>query len=128
LGDPNTELVDFDKGGFKILRFNNLEKKLSKIDLTATYISSKKRPEISIHDVNDPKKELISIRCKVENKDNGPYVRNYIEKGKLLEEITKVQYQAWDELEKPDPSKVRLQIKNPKSRTPRSDNIGRSKR
>lgn len=128
LGDPNTELVDFDKGGFKILRFNNLEKKLKTIDLTATYISTKKRPEISIHDVNDPKKELISIRCKVENKDNGPYVRNYIEKGKLLEEITKVQYQAWDELEKPDPGKVRLQIKNPKGREQRSDNIGRSKR
>jgi hypothetical protein len=120
--------VDFDKGGFKILRFNNLEKKLQDIDLTATYVSTKKRPEISIHDINDPKKELISIRCKVENKDGKPYVRNYIEKGKLLEEITKVQYQAWDELEQPDPGKVRLQIKNPKARTQRSDNIGRSKR
>lgn len=114
LGDPNVELVDFDNGGFKILRFKNLEYKLRTIDLTASYIK-KTRPEISIHDVEDPKKELISIRCKVENKKAGPYVRNYIEKGPLLEEITKVQQTNFKELETPDPENTRVQIR-PKGR------------
>jgi len=114
LGDPNVELVDFDKGGFKILRFKNLEHKLRTIDLTASY-TGKTRPEISIHDVEDPKKELIAIRCKVENKKSGPYVRNYIEKGKLLEEITKVQERKFKEIELPDPELTRVQIK-PKGR------------
>jgi hypothetical protein len=114
LGDPNVELVDFDKGGFKILRFKNLEHKLRTIDLTASYVQ-KTRPEISIHDVENPKKELISIRCKVEHKKAGPYVRNYIEKGSLLEEITKVQDRSFKELELPDPEKTRVLIR-PKGR------------
>jgi hypothetical protein len=114
LGDPNVELVDFDKGGFKILRFKNLEYKLRTIDLTASY-TGKTRPEISIHDVEDPKKELLAIRCKVENKKSGPYVRNYIEKGKLLEEITKVQERSFKDVELPDPEKTRVQIR-PKGR------------
>jgi len=113
LGDSNVELVDFDKGGFKILRFKNLEYKLRNIDLTASYISSKTRPEISIHDVENPKKELLSIRCKIENRPSGPYVRNIIEKGNLLEEITKVQERSFRELETPDPEKTRVKIKHP---------------
>lgn len=129
LGDPNVELVDFDKGGFKILRFKNLEYKLRTINLTASYISSKKRPEISIHDVADPKKELISIRCKVESRNGKPYVRNYIEKGSLLEEITKVQDHKFKKIDF-DPEKTRVQI-TPKGRkaTPRGkDTTPRQKR
>ncbi len=113
LGDSNVELVDFAKGGFKILRFKNLQYKLRNIDLTASYIGTKARPEISIHDVENPKKELISIRCKIENRPSGPYVRNIIEKGPLLEEITKVQERDFKELETPDPEKTRVQIKHP---------------
>jgi hypothetical protein len=113
LGDSNVELVDFAKGGFKILRFKNLQYKLRNIDLTASYIGTKARPEISIHDVENPKKELISIRCKIENRPAGPYVRNIIEKGSLLEEITKVQERDFKELETPDPEKTRVQIKHP---------------
>jgi hypothetical protein len=112
LGDSNVELVDFDKGGFKILRFKNLEYKLRNVNLTASY-TGKTRPEISIHDVENPKKELIAIRCKVENKASGPYVRNIIEKGPLLEEITKVQERSFKELETPDPEKTRVQIMHP---------------
>lgn len=98
LGDTNVELVQFDKGGFKILRFHNLVEKLKVVDLTATFSDSKARPEITIHDIHNPKNILITIRCKVETKDNGDlYVRNIIEKGKLLEELTKVQTTAWDE-------------------------------
>ena len=97
LGEPNVELVQFDKGGFKILRFGNLVEKLKEVDLTATFSDSKARPEITIHDVHNPKNILLTIRCKVETKNNGdPYVRNIIEKGKLLEELTQVQTTAWD--------------------------------
>jgi len=91
LGDPNVELVDFDKGGFKILRFRNLAAKLKTVDLTATYLPNKATPEIAIHDRNNPKNILVSIRSKRETKKSGEiYVRNLIEKGRLLEELTKV--------------------------------------
>ena len=91
LGEKNVELVDFSKGGFKILRFNDLVQKLRNVNLTASYKESKGRPEIGIHDVTNPKRELVSIRVKIENKKDGPYVRNIIEKGSLLEELTTVQ-------------------------------------
>lgn len=116
LGDTNVELVDFDKGGFKILRFSNLVRKMRDVDLTASFVSKKTRPEVSIHDVNDPKNELVKIRCKVENFPNRIYVRNIIEKGPLLEKITKVQQRAWTELETPDPAQVRVDLK-PKAAT-----------
>jgi hypothetical protein len=91
LGDPNVELVDFDKGGFKILRFKNLAAKLKTVDLTASYLEGKATPEIAIHDRSNPKNILVSIRSKRETKKNGEiYVRNLIEKGRLLEELTKV--------------------------------------
>lgn len=130
LGDSNVELVDFAKGGFKILRFKNLEYKLRNIDLTASYIGSKTRPEISIHDVENTKKELLSIRCKIENRPAGPYVRNIIEKGSLLEEITKVQERSFKELETPDPELTRIQIKHPgrKAVTRDKDTTPRQKR
>lgn len=92
LGEKNVELVDFSKGGFKILRFNDLVQKLRGVNLTATYKEAKGRPEIGIHDITNPKRELISVRVKIENrKDGSKYVRNIIEKGPLLEELTTVQ-------------------------------------
>ena len=103
LGEKNVELVDFSKGGFKILRFNDLVQKLRSVDLTATYKEAKGRPEIGIHDVANPKRELLSIRVKIENKKDGPYVRNIIEKGPLLEELTTVQKGSWTQ---PTGSKV----------------------
>ena len=95
LGEKNVELVDFSKGGFKILRFNDLVQKMRNVNLTASYKEAKGRPEIGIHDVANPKRELVSIRVKIENKKEGPYVRNIIEKGPLLEELTQVQQGKW---------------------------------
>jgi hypothetical protein len=100
LGDPNVELVDFDKGGFKILRFNNLVRKLQTVDLDATYVDTKTWPEVVIHERGNPKNKLLTIRMKVENKPNGIYVRNYIEKGKLLEQLTEYKRGFWDKLTK----------------------------
>lgn len=131
LGDENVELVDFDKGGFKILRFKNLVEKMRNVNLTASYLDKKKRPEISIHDIDNPKKELVNVRSKIETRPDGSlYVRNIIEKGPLLEQITKVQERAWKELEMPDPESTRVQIRHPGSaRKPRGEKgLGRERR
>jgi len=97
LGDPDVELVDFDKGGFKILRFRNLVEKLKNIDLDATYVDTKTWPEVVIHERGNPKNKLLTIRMKVENKPKGGiYVRNYIEKGPLLEKLTEYRKASWD--------------------------------
>ena len=41
---------------------------------------------------------MITVRAKIETKKNGElYVRNIIEKGKLLEELTLVQTAAWSD-------------------------------
>lgn len=102
LGDRNVELVDFSKGGFKILRFNNLMRKLQTINLAASYVDSKTWPEVAIHERGDPKNRLLTIRLKIENiptkKDpNALYIRNYIEKGPLLEKLTEYRRGSWDQ-------------------------------
>jgi hypothetical protein len=97
LGDPNVELVDFSDGGFKILRFNKLVDRLKDTDLEATYVSGKTWPEVVIHEQGNPKNKLLTIRMKIENKPNGGiYVRNYIEKGPLLEKLTEYRKASWD--------------------------------
>ena len=45
LGDPRVELVDFSKGGFKILRFNKLKEKLQDIDLAAVMLGTRSGPK-----------------------------------------------------------------------------------
>lgn len=102
LGDRNIELVDFDRGGFKILRFNNLLRKLQTVNLEASYIDSKTWPEVVIHERGDPKNRLLTVRLKIENiatkKDpNALYIRNYIEKGPLLEKLTQYRRGSWDQ-------------------------------
>lgn len=97
LGDPKVELVDFSKGGFKILRFNNLVNKLGAVDLEATYNDSKTWPEVVIHERGNIKNDLLTVRMKIENKPKGLYVRNYIEKGPLLEKLTEYRKASWDD-------------------------------
>ena len=96
LGEKNVKLVDFTKGGFKILRFSDLVQKMRGVNLTASYKENKGRPEIGIHDVAKPARELLSVRVKIENKKDGTqYVRNIIEKGPLLEELTLEKQGKW---------------------------------
>ena len=97
LGDPKVELVDFSKGGFKILRFNNLVRKLKDIDLEATYLDEKTWPELVIHEKGNPKNKLLNVRVKAENRPKGIYIRNYIEKGPLLEQLTEYRKASWDD-------------------------------
>jgi hypothetical protein len=96
LGDPKVELVDFSKGGFKILRFNNLVEKLSNVDLAASYEGGKSWPEVVIHERGNPNNKLLKVRMKIENKPKGIYVRNYIEKEALLEKLTEYKKASWD--------------------------------
>lgn len=96
LGDPNVELVDFSDGGFKILRFNKLVDRLKDTDLAATYVTDKTWPEVVIHERGNPKNKLLTVRMKIENKPKGIYVRNYIEKGPLLEKLTEYRKASWD--------------------------------
>jgi len=96
LGDPKVELVDFSDGGFKILRFNNLVEKLKNVDLAASYVGNKTYPQVDIHERGNPKNKLLQIRMKIENRPNGVYSRNYIEKGPLLEKLTQYKKASWD--------------------------------
>lgn len=96
LGDPKVELVDFNKGGFKILRFNNLVEKLKSVDLEATYLDNKTWPEVVIHEKGNPKNKLLNVRVKIENRPKGIYIRNIIEKGPLLEKLTEYRKASWD--------------------------------
>ena len=97
LGDPRVELVDFSDGGFKILRFNKLIQKLKDVELAASYDGDKSWPQVDIHERGNPKNKLLQIRMKIENKPNGIYVRNYIEKGPLLEKLTEYRKASWDD-------------------------------
>lgn len=117
LGEKNVELVDFSKGGFKILRFSDLVHKLRGVNLTASYKEHKGRPEIGIHDVTNPKRELVSVRVKIENRKTGQYVRNIIEKGPLLEELTTVQKGSF---EKPTGSKAIARPATPTKPAPKA--------
>jgi len=96
LGDPKVELVDFSKGGFKILRFNKLKEKLQNIDLAASYVGDKTWPEVIIHERGNPKNKLLKIRTKIENRPSGIYMRNIIEKQELLEKLTEYKKASWD--------------------------------
>jgi hypothetical protein len=97
--------VDFSDGGFKILRFNKLEEKLKNVDLAASYVGpvvpatekkTKAYPQVDIHERGNPKNKLLQIRMKIENRPNGVYSRNYIEKGPLLEKLTQYKKASWD--------------------------------
>lgn len=102
LGDPKVELVDFSSGGFKILRFNNLVEKLKSVDLEASYIDTKTWPEVIIHEKGNVKNKLLTVRMKIEKvptkkNPDAIYIRNYIEKGPLLEKLTEYRKASWDD-------------------------------
>jgi hypothetical protein len=84
LNDPSVELVSFEGGKHKVLKFSQLAKKLKKIDLDSVYNETTKNPRVDIVDRNSGK-IFLSIRHKTE--DMGKVRRNYIEKGPLLSEL-----------------------------------------
>jgi hypothetical protein len=119
MNDSTVELVDFDAGGFKILRFNKLREQLRHVDLTASFVkpkTEKGKPEIIIHQVGDLTNILVGVRVKIENKvsertgEKYIYYRNIIEKGPLLEKLTTIQQKTWKELAHPDPKDIAQQL------------------
>jgi hypothetical protein len=84
LNEENVTLVQLTKNEATVYEFDNLEKLLKGYNLQANLITTKATPEIQIGDGDDI---LVTIRIKTENKPNGIYVRNYVEKGKLLTKI-----------------------------------------
>ena len=76
--------------GYDQLNFNNLEKKMLKLDLGVTIRTSSsvlQTPTLYIHDKDDPERVLIKARLKVENPSSKPIFRNLVEMGKLLKEL-----------------------------------------
>jgi hypothetical protein len=88
LNDPSVELVSFEGGKHKVLKFSQLAKKLNKIDLDSVYNETTKNPRVDIVDRNSGK-IFLSIRHKTE--DMGKVRRNYIEKGPLLSELAGIE-------------------------------------
>ena len=88
LNDPSIELVSFEGGKHKVLKFSQLAKKLKQIDLDSIYNESVKNPRIDIVDRNSGK-IFLSVRHKTE--DMGKVRRNYIEKGPLLSELAGIE-------------------------------------
>jgi len=82
---PGVVMVDFSKGGYTLLRFDNIEDKLKEISLGAVYVEGLEWPRIDIVDITNPKNKLLQIRAKVEN--NTGYMRNIIEKGNLFSKL-----------------------------------------
>jgi hypothetical protein len=83
-------LVSFEGGNYEVLSFANLEKKLKNIDLDARYNDKAANPQIEIYDINSGM-QLFRIRSKKEKVKGGKwYIRNYIEKGPLLSELTSI--------------------------------------
>jgi len=84
LGEENVTLVQLAKEEAQIYKFDKLQESLKDVNLTAKFNTSKKYPEINFQDENDL--ALITIRIKLETKPKF-YLRNYIEKGKLLSNL-----------------------------------------
>lgn len=85
LNEENVTLVQLTKNESTVYEFNNLEQLFKPYTLKAKLIESKATPEIQF--INEENEVLLYIRIKTENKPNGIYIRNYIEKGKLLTKL-----------------------------------------
>jgi hypothetical protein len=88
LNDPSIELVSFESGHYKVLKFSQLAKKLKQINLDSVYNESTKNPRVDIIDKNSGK-IFLTVRHKTEN--NGKVRRNYIEKGPVLSELASIE-------------------------------------
>ena len=88
LNDPSIELVSFEAGKHKVLKFSQLAKKLKQINLDSAYNESTKNPRVDIFDRNTGE-IFLTVRHKTE--DMGKVRRNYIEKGPLLSKLAGIE-------------------------------------
>ena len=76
--------------GYDQLNFNNLEKKLEKLDLAAsikTSATALATPTVYVHEKDNPDNVLLKARLKVEDPTGKPIFRNLVEMGKLLKQL-----------------------------------------
>jgi putative lipoic acid-binding regulatory protein len=85
LKDNSVSLVQLSKQEAFIYQFNNLQKLLQVTKLKASYDTSTSTPRVVISDERG--NVLLYVRVKKETRANGIYIRNYIEKGKLLTQL-----------------------------------------
>lgn len=90
LNDPTVILVSLERGDYEVMSFANLEKQLKNIDLDAAYNEKSATPQVEIFDRNTGL-QLFRLRTKRETKKGGGiYLRNYVEKGPLLKQLTSI--------------------------------------
>jgi hypothetical protein len=84
--DADVDMVALTNKEAVVYKFSNLRDALylKNKTLKAVYIANKTKPEVRIQD-DKQGSILITIRLKQESKNN--YIRNYIEKGKLMTEL-----------------------------------------
>lgn len=85
LREENVTLVQLTREEAQVYKFDNIEKLIANVELTAKLNTTKATPEVNFQDSDGS--VLLTIRIKTENKPNGIYVRNYVEKGKLLSKL-----------------------------------------
>jgi len=76
--------------GYDQLNFNNLEKKMDKLDLDVhikTSASALSTPTLFVHEKGNPDNVLLKARLKVEDPTGKPVFRNLVEMGKLLKQL-----------------------------------------
>jgi hypothetical protein len=82
LHNPNVLLVDFVSGGYKMMKFDDIESKLATVKLTTRFASDNVGPQVDVYDQVSGKL-FLKFRAKFLRKER----RNYVEKGPLMAEL-----------------------------------------
>lgn len=82
LNNPNVILIDFVSGGYKMMKFDDMENKLASVKLSARYNKTVGLPQVEIYDELSGKL-FLKFRVKITSDER----RNYVEKGPLMTEL-----------------------------------------
>jgi hypothetical protein len=82
LNNPNVILIDFVSGGYKMMKFDDMESKLATVKLTAEYNRNTGLPQVDVYDEVSGKL-FLKFRVKITSDER----RNYVEKGPLMTEL-----------------------------------------
>ena len=90
--EEHVELVQLNRGEARIYSFGGLPNVISQREWEVDYkkgttTGGDSLPIINIHEKGNTNNVLLTLRVKVEQKNGGPYFRNYVEKGKFLGDL-----------------------------------------
>ena len=89
LREENVTLVQMNASEAKIYNFKGVADAISPLDLEVLVKDSAGKPKLILQDKK--RRALLEVRVKAENKPNGGvYIRNYVEKGKLMGDLIAV--------------------------------------